>query len=469
MAMAPTVPALPQQTARPPLWLALWRRLGRDTVERLSWLGVLAVGAVVVVNRAKFVLLAHPPSQFVWSDMQGYVDRAWRLAQPGVQLNRFDTFYPPGTHVLMAPLFRMAGSRDAGMQANQYLWLVLAVVTLWAVGALAYKLFGHPLAAVVAMLLLMGHAPFTVFTGFFMSESPFAAFMAVSLWLGLVARDMDTGRPWRRACVYAVAGLVAGLAASIRPQFLFGAMTIGFPLLHRRFPFVRLREATALAIMFALPCLASIGLNRHASGVKMGMSGNAGFNFFQGHCDVVHVETHSADGGGWYAFAAPVRIQRVQREGKPEKKVVIRGHMAWENDYFFAEGFKCIRQDGLAHLRRTYANVEDLFSPADPWPPNSGRFAVASNWSNHVYCHALLLMLFPVLLLSRFRWAERWLLLQMLTLMPVGLLFYGDSRYRVPYDMFGMLMVAGLVTAMLRLRRDPRRVPGVGWRKHPEG
>jgi hypothetical protein len=181
---------------------------------------------------------------------------------------------------------------------------------------------------------------------------------------------------------------------------------------------------------------------------------------------VVHVETHEKNGGGgWYAFAAPVRLQRAAQGEIQEKKVVFNNNMAWDNPFFFSEGFKCIQADGWSHLGRIYQNVEDLFSPADPWPPNSGRFARASNWANHVYSHALFFLLPAALLLSRWRRPERWLLIQMATLLPVGLIFYGDSRYRVPYDMFGFLILAGLLCAALGLRRDARLIPGVGWRR----
>ena len=344
------------------------------------------------------------------------------------------------------------------------LWWVLSFVTVWAVGFLALRLFRHPVAGIIAMGGVLLHFPIMVFSGFFMSENPFTCLMAVSLLVGMLASDLDDTRAGRRTALYAAAGLIAGIAATIRPQFAVGAATIGFPLLQRRFPFVKLRDAAVLATLFILPCLGAMRLNSHAAGISMGMSGNAGFNFYQGHCDVVHVETHAKGGGGYYVFAAPVRIQRVNNEGKPEKKVIIRDHMAWENDYFFAEGFKCIQAEGWNHLLRIYTNVEDLFSPSEPWPPNTGRFARISGWQNRLYSHALLFVLPAVIWLARYRKAERWLLLQLATVLPVGFIFYGDSRYRVPYDIFGYLMLAGLVCALLGLRRDARWVAGAGWR-----
>lgn len=435
----------------------------RTTGETLAWLASAAVALWVPIQRWAFIRHEHPPHEFVYSDMQGYVERAWHLGDPASTLSRYDTFYPPGTHVVMAPLMRLGGTQQEGLLLNEVLWWALATGTVWLLGAVAYRLFRHPAAVGLSMALLMAHMTFTVFTGLFMSENPFSFFMMLSLLMGFWARDTDPAQGLRRTLLFALAGLVAGVGATVRPQFVFGAATLGLPLLHRGFPWVRVREALVLALMFALPCLGAMALNRRAAGVPVGMSGNAGFNFYQGHCDVVHVETHPpGGGGGYYAFAAPVRIQRVQRERREEKRAVFKDHMAWENDFFFAEGLRCIRDDGWAHLRRVATNVEDLFSPADPWPPNATRFARASNQANHVVSHLLLLMLPAVLVLARFRRAERWLLLQFLTLMPVGFIFYGDSRYRIPYDMFGILMLVGMVLAVLGLRRDGRVVPGVG-------
>jgi hypothetical protein len=450
---------------------AAWQRFcKRPREEVLGWVAFALMALAAGVHRYIFVFHVHPPKRFVWSDMQGYVDRAWRLADSQGHLNRFDSFYPPGTHVLMAPLMRLAGTKERGLEYNQWLWWFFAVGTLWAVGAIALRLFRHPAPAALAVGLLIWHWPLAAFSGYYMSENPFAFFMAVSLWLGLVGSDMTLQRRGRRVFAFACAGLVAGVGAAVRPQFFFGAVLLGLPLLHRRFPFVRMREALALGVMFSLPCLGAMELNSRAAGVRMGMSGNAGFNFFQGHCDVVHVETHSSDNSGWYAFAAPVRIQRVNREGKPEKRTVIKGHMAWENDYFFREGFRCIREDGWKHLERIYTNVEDLFSPADPWPPNTGPQGRVTSWMNHLYSHGLLFVVPLSLVLAWRRRPERWILMQLATLLPVGFMFYGDSRYRVPYDIFGYLLVAGIVAALMGWRRDPWRTPGMGWRsqKRPE-
>lgn len=437
--------------------------VSRDDVGNWAFLLTLIAGAI---HRAWFIFYANQPKNFVWSDMQGYVERAARLADPRVHLNPYDAFYPPGAHVLMAPFFYFAKDRKAALVTCQSFWFVLAVFTLVAVGLLANRLFRRPIAAFVAVTLVWSHWAFSVYTGFFSSETPFAFFMCISLYVALWARDMRVDRHWARSGAYALAGLLAGVAAAIRPQYLFQAVIIGLPLIGWRslsghikalvrkgverpkVPVLRWREAIALGVMFALPCLGAMRLNSHAMGRPAGMGGNAGLNFYQGHCDVVHVHM---EGMG---FAAPVRIQRMVNEGRDAEKIVKHKRRGWDSEYFFDLGFKCIRQDGWLHLKRIGTNVLDLFATTEPWPPNQGRFRTVTTWSNTIYCYALLVIVPISMWLARKRWAERWLIVQLACVLPVGLIFYGDPRYRVPYDVFGMLLVTGIILAAAKLRRD---------------
>lgn len=439
--------------------------LSRDDVGKWLFLLTLVAGAV---HRGWFIFSANPPKNFVWSDMQGYVDRAARLADPKIKLNPFDAFYPPGTHALLAPFFALTKSRDAALAAGQSLWFVFAVGTLVAVGLIANRLFKHPLAAFIATTLVWTHWAFSVFAGFFSSENPFAFFMCVSLLVALWARDIPTDRRWARTGAFALAGLLAGITASIRPQFVIQAAFMGLPLIgfyslygrvralfrkgadRPKEPWFHFREAIALAVMFLLPCFATMRLNSAAMKKPSGMSNNAGLNFYQAHCDVVHVHMQGM------GFAAPVRIQRMINEGRDANKKVVHKRYGWDNEYFFDLGFKCIRKDGWSHARRIYTNVADLFATTEPWPPNQGKFRRVTTISNVVYCYALLFIVPVALWLARRRRPERWLLVQHACVLPVGLLFVGDPRYRIPYDVFGMLLLTGIIMAGLKLRRDER-------------
>jgi hypothetical protein len=457
------------ETAAPAPKPSFWSRV-RTFVNREDVGAVLFVLTLIgaAIQRAWFIFSANPPKKFVWSDMAGYVERAARLADPKVKLNPFDAFYPPGTHALMAPFFMFTKTRAEALDALQGFWFVLSLLTIVIAGLIAKRLFKHPLAPFIAATLVWTHWALTALMGFFSSENPFTFFMCLSLLVGLWGRDMAPERRWARTGVFALAGLLAGVTASIRPQFVIQAACIGLPLIGIRalwghiralgrkgqdkpkVPWFYWREAFALAVMFALPCYATMRLNSVAMGKPSGLSNNGGLVFYQGHCDVVHVHM---EGMG---FAAPVRIQRVLLEGGNAEKKVVHKRRGWDNQYFIDLGLKCIKHDGWKHLRRIYTNVADLFAPTEPWPPNQTKYRGVSSGANVVFSYALLVIIPAAAWLARRRWAERWLLLHAASILPVGIFFVGDPRYRIPYDVFGFLMVTGILLAIFKLRRDER-------------
>ncbi|HXL42501.1 MAG TPA: hypothetical protein VN960_00415 [Gaiellaceae bacterium] len=70
----------------------------------------MALAAIMVgaVFRLVWVLVLHPPFDYLYSDMGGYVGRAMHLVETG-SLERYDAFYPPGVHLLLAGIFKAFG------------------------------------------------------------------------------------------------------------------------------------------------------------------------------------------------------------------------------------------------------------------------------------------------------------------------------------------------------------------------
>ncbi|MEW5854381.1 MAG: hypothetical protein AB2A00_36740 [Myxococcota bacterium] len=427
-----------------------WNRLRvEDPWSARAWVALVVTVAFTVVERFLFVFHFSPPSRAVSSDMAGYVDRAWRLAS-GAQLNRFDTFFPPGTHLLMTPAMWIAGDKDRGLILNQYLWWFLAVGTALVVAELAWQLFHHPVPVVLSLWGLYAHQAFQQYAGFFLSELPFSFFMACTVVAGMVAARQPPSRS--RVLWYALTGVLGGVAMVIRPQFVLTAGVMGLPLLMRQFPFVRWREACALVGALVVSPLLAMTLNARAAGEYVGLATNGGFNFYQGHCPVDVVETRTSH--GVYIWGSPARLQRLQREGRLETRTVIQGHMAWENDYFIREGLECIRRDGWGHLDRVVGNVADFFHTTSPWPGSASHVGPLLLMVNQIYCFALLCSVIAALFVVRRRKPERLLLMLLCTALPVALIFYGDSRFRIPYDMFGVVLTSGLLALRFGFRRD---------------
>src|SRR5690349_7277514 len=86
------------------------RNRARSVAHWMSWGTLGSLLAAMAVQRWLFIFEQHRPRDFVFSDMLGYVTRAARLASPGTKLGQIDAFFPPGTHVLMTPLFRIFGT-----------------------------------------------------------------------------------------------------------------------------------------------------------------------------------------------------------------------------------------------------------------------------------------------------------------------------------------------------------------------
>src|SRR6266566_3386159 len=107
---------------------------GRLDVARARVWDRVAVIAITGGTVLRFVwgLLVHPPLNYVYSDMAGYVERAMRVAK-GAALNRFDTFYPPGTHLLLSlPLWLFGSGRRGLWAASVLMFLLSAIVPLLA-------------------------------------------------------------------------------------------------------------------------------------------------------------------------------------------------------------------------------------------------------------------------------------------------------------------------------------------------
>lgn len=76
----------------------------------------VAVACILIGGLLRLVwgLVVHPPIDYVYSDMAGYVERAQDLAA-GETPRRVDAFWPPGTHMLLAVPLRLFGPDRAGL------------------------------------------------------------------------------------------------------------------------------------------------------------------------------------------------------------------------------------------------------------------------------------------------------------------------------------------------------------------
>jgi 4-amino-4-deoxy-L-arabinose transferase-like glycosyltransferase len=419
--------------------------------DRRSWdrfaLASIAAGAVL---RVVFGLLLHPPLDYVYSDMQGYVTRAVRLAD-GVTLNRFDTFFPPGTHIVMALPLRIFGTGRAGMWAAS----VLLVLISCAVPLLAWRCatrLMNPKAAAITAFLTAAWPLYVIYSGFFLSEIPSVAALLLTIWLAFRVRETDGGR---RVAFALAAGVSAGAALAIRPQLVLNVAIACVTMLGAR---RTARVALAGAIGVAVPLAAVLALNAHAAGEFVGLSENGGLNFFQGHCPVNSVRT-SKPGVGVLEFGSPV-VAQLERG----REYTFTDHIAWEQSFFVRQGLDCIRADGIGHVTVLARNVADLGITSVPWPPSEERvlrwFVRPSNLAVSWLLPSLIVAGVALARSSR-KAAGRPMLLaaHLLCVFPTAVVFYGDPRFRVPYDVFAIGLFAILLVTFTS-RREPDPIEG---------
>jgi hypothetical protein len=411
-----------------------------------AWSGWDAFAVAAILGGALFrllwVLVFHQPFDFMYSDMAGYVGRGVRLAEGG-PFERYDAFYPPGTHFLLGGIFRVFGHDQGGLWAAAAVWGTLSAAApffMWRVA----RLLLSPVAAALTAVFTAAWPLHATSAGYFLSETPSLAFLLASLWAAYAA----FGRRGRSAAGLAVlAGVLGGVAVSMRPQFLLNLAIVAAVWL-----FVR-RDYRRVALAAAGCALVVAGALLHNSLVAdkpTGISENTGVTLFIGQCDV-----HT------------VRAANDAQFGPPPANLLGRGRIyhfpdrdIWDQGFFFAQAADCIRDNGWSHGSLLGRHVLDMAYTTVIWPQvNEPALRQPLKIANLVYILMLPAVLIGTLLLIRERRrrheraGELDLLLQLLTALVTALVFFGDPRFRMPYDFFGLALLGAVVADLFTRRR----------------
>jgi 4-amino-4-deoxy-L-arabinose transferase-like glycosyltransferase len=386
--------------------------------------------------------------------MGTYVARAQQLAA-GTQVWRYDAFYPPGTHMLLAAPMTLFGTGWAGVWAGAVLWCMLSATIPFFAWRLARLLLTPAVAALTALLCALWPLYIT-YGGYFTSETPALAFLLASLWAGYGAIRYS-GR--RAGWLGLAAGVLGGVAAANRPQLVLNLAVLVVPLLFR----LR-RQAMAFVGIVAGTALILGGVVLHnsvAAGKLTGLSENAGLNFWMGQCDVHNVTTVDPSRNITFNFGNPVWTQ-LERGGS----YYFRGPLVWNQKFFFKLGLRCIERNGPGHIRVVARNVLNMTATTVPWPQVSnekGQRGVV-RVSNLAYSLVLPFVIFySVFIIVRRRASGlssgvTVMLFQLACVLVVALFFYGDPRVRSTYDVFGLTLLAACIVDIFDLK-DARRKP----------
>jgi 4-amino-4-deoxy-L-arabinose transferase-like glycosyltransferase len=409
--------------------------LARINAARWEQFALIAI-VIGVVIRAAWVLALHPPLEHIYSDMEGYVDRAVKLASGGA-LERYDAFYPAGTHwILAVPLF-IFGTDVRGLWGGAVLWWALSSVTPLAMWRFARYKLTVSAAALTAIFASLFPIPIA-YAGFFMSETPALALLAGSLWLAARAEVMGGMRR------FIASGLVGGLAAANRPALVLNiavaALTAARGLGARAIAGLFIGTAAVLVLLAAH--------NTLATGRLTLLSENSGLAMWIGQCDVHLVKLGNPDGGPYFEFGSPPATQR-----GTGRDYVFPDHLPWDQGFFYEQTLACIRSNGIAHLRTLAQAVIDTTLTTRPWPPSQeADLGDRIAFTNALWSAALPFVIGGGLWLIRQRRrrgepaGEAVMLWHFACVLVTTLLFIGDPRYRSLYDVFGLAVAAGILS-----------------------
>jgi hypothetical protein len=400
---------------------------------------VIALGAFVLAFavRLAWVLCVQSPLDAVYSDMEGYVERAQELlfhitpADP-----RVSTIYPFGTHYLLALQFLVLG-RDARV-ANGILQALLGAVPAPCMVALTGRMIPGRLAPALVGALVALWYPQVCFTGFFLSEVWFSAAIALQAWLAVSY--------FKRPYGLLADGFVSAIAFVVRPQFVVTwALQVGA----RAFSLVRYKRLGAaprtvfwLAIPMIATVIVSVARFHRLTGHFGLISENANINRVWAETDICKLEAtwRTPNGEMWtYWFNPPSKTPH-----KPSDAVHVDGYIA---DADILGEVRAERLRGVpwsARLSRRLWDVKLLVTENLPWPESNyqdDRFRVVLQKS---FAAALVFGVLPLgalgIALGRRNRTMMVFLANLVTPIIAAALYFGEARYHVPYDPFALLL-----------------------------
>jgi hypothetical protein len=433
---------------------------------------------LALASRLVWVLVVHPPGDYVFSDMAKYVDRAQDLAEHGFRWGiRPMAWQAWGTHYILAVPLWLFGKDN--LVAGAILWALMGAGAVPLGMLLTARVSAHRFAPpLVGVVLLLWH-PSLSNTGYFLSETPFLFFQLWSTyWLVVLMQD------GRRALG---AGLVSAVAFAVRPQSaaFFLLVLLTWFVNRKRLVLVRPRHLLAVAV----PLLLALGyafFRFHAhTGYGPGVAENANMNLTAGRCHNIVTQ----------AFRNETLLRRSEaaddtRQGRrvslpgfrvlaaklpPEHPFALRPAMQSETIRFV--GYigdpeihreirrECYRRTGVREqMRYSAVNASLLWFYGHQWPEiERGRkrfYAPLGIYKRIFQIFVWLPSLVGVFL--AIAWIRRrpeltlcaW---QLVTSITVAAIFFGSIRLRTPYDPYAIILALEVWTAMaMWLRRRLR-------------
>ncbi|HVK64430.1 MAG TPA: hypothetical protein VM694_08150 [Polyangium sp.] len=401
---------------------------------------LVAVTLLALALRLVWNLVVHPPEEHLYSDMAGYFERSTALLDAPLRKEPSAVLFPYGTHVLLALVRAVFGRENHAAPAIVYALLGASLVPL--VSLLTERIVRGRIAPRIAALVACFYYPWISLGGYFLSELPFTVLVTAAALFSL--RLADTGRP-RDAFLF---GTALALGATFRPQILLSLPVLFLVWLVRRRALPRLRPAhfaRALVPVLLVLAVSAVRFHHHMGRVGL-ISANGPLNYAFGRCHAVDIEARTR--GYFASFGPPPMGYLAYRDKKyPDAfvrldaalgpKLTVPGTM-WNEGPFYSLARRCVATTGLVRQARyALSHIVMLWGYNIVWP-DSGTDAYRRPMRRALDLHNVLLL--PPMLVafaaSFRRHLARHALLSahLVALVLVAMVYFGDVRYRVPYD-----------------------------------
>lgn len=441
---------------------------------------LFVVTLLALLVRLVWNLAFHNPVDFAYSDMGGYLgranemlDRPWLPAKPGPAPHlafgeivdwlaprlfgpKFPhlTLYPYGTHAFFGAVKAVFG-KDNRIAIASAMAAIGALSVAFTYATAARFTPSARLRRVIAVILIT-YYPWISLGGYALSEAPYTLCIAAIAFYGLrLADEGRRGDAW-------LLGIWLAIGAVVRPQVLVGVVFLALLFVFRRRTFKNFK--LGLVPRAALPLAIVIAVSAWRVHWHMGtkvdadhlISTNGPLNRVFGRCHntgLKAVAPHSSGFFGPPAFGSMLAYEKEHPRPLFRLDPVMGETLTFNGTMMDAEptnklAATCVKKAGLLReAKYAITHVVLLWGYNIIWPDmgHKPQFRIPMT----VWCvaHAIVIMppavLAMMLAFRRRRGRVMLLALHVWGLVLTSMLYFGDTRYRAPYD--GLLTILAVV------------------------
>lgn len=423
---------------------------------------------LALVVRLVWNLWVHPLLDYSFSDMAGYLERANDMLDKPWKPSGAVVLFPYGTHVFLFAVKAIFGRNNGAAIGAAY--ALLGAFTAAFTYATAERFTKRPWVRAAVGSSAVVYYPWISLGGYALSETPFAFCVSGAAFFGLRLADQGRrGDAW-------LLGLFLGLGTTVRPQILVSAIFLaGFLIARRRvFPNVTRGLLPRVAVpILILVAASSYRLYWHTEKIGL-VSTNGPLNFVFGRCHASRLNAKTKTGSGHFGPPALGALAYWEKEHPNPlftldpalgPVLLIRAKMG-DAEANYALAAECVRKTGYwRQFKYAVTHVVLLWGYNIIWPDAAAKLPFMIPMIIFCGLHATFWMppmAAAIFLAFKKQNARSMLLaLHVWAVITMAIVYFGDTRYRAPYD--GIIMVLAFDMWATVLGALHRRWAGRTW------